>query len=263
MEINQRYKEYNSSYSIYCKNNYIDYNLIIDRILTMSIPYNESKNDNLFTDKKDNSLDNNNIHLNSKSVKDFSDNQNIINGLFYSNNNYNKSNYSNNNIYLGKYKKNSFNNINSIYNENKSLKFSILNYRQKKLKKLNENNINYSHNVNNINNISNISGINCNTAKNKMNGFYSMSSELDNQLKIFKQGEMESFCYYKILDRNLINNSNKFNPLNDCLVNPEYLGYYECYISIDVVSGCIKISPKISIDKMTYLPKNEFILIIN
>jgi hypothetical protein len=98
MEINQRYKEYNSSYSIYCKNNYIDYNLIIDRILTMSIPYNESKNDNLFTDKKDNSLDNNNIHLNSKSVKDFSDNQNIINGLFYSNNNYNKSNYSNNNL---------------------------------------------------------------------------------------------------------------------------------------------------------------------
>ena len=186
------------------------------------------------------------------------------------NTNYNKSNNSNNNIYLGKYKKNSFNNINSIYTENKSLKFSILNYRQKKLMKLNENNINNnSHNVvnninNNVNNISNISsGINCNTAKNKMNGFYSMSSELDNQLKIFKQGEMESFCYYKIIDKNLINNSNKFNPLNDCLVNPEHLGYYECYISIDVVSGCIKISPKISIDKMTYLPKSEFISIVN
>jgi hypothetical protein len=175
----------------------------------------------------------------------------------------NKSNNSNSNIYLGKYKKNSFNNINSIYTENKSLKFSILNYRQKKLMKLNENNINNSHNVNNVNNISNISGINCNTTKNKMNGFYSMSSELDNQLKIFKQGEMESFCYYKIIDKNIINNSNKFNPLNDCLINPEHLGYYECYISIDVVSGCIKISPKISIDKMTYLPKNEFISIVN
>ena len=190
------------------------------------------------------------------------------------NTNYNKSNNSNSNIYLGKYKKNSFNNINCIYTENKSLKFSILNYRQKKLMKLNENNINNnSHNVgnninsnasNNINNLSNISsGINCNTTKNKMNGFYSMSSELDNQLKIFKQGEMESFCYYKIIDKNLINNSNKFNPLNDCLVNPEYLGYYECYISIDVVSGCIKISPKISIDKMAYLPKSEYISIVN
>ena len=54
-EINQRFKEYNNSYSIYCKNNYIDYNLIIDRILTMSIPYNDCKNDNLFIDKKGNS----------------------------------------------------------------------------------------------------------------------------------------------------------------------------------------------------------------
>ena len=177
-------------------------------------------------------------------------------------NNYNKNNNSNSDIYLGKFKKNSFNNINNIYTENKSLKFSILNYRQKKLMKLNENNINNS-NINNINNISNLSGINCNTAKNKVNGFYSMGNELDSQLKIFKQGEMESFCYYKIIDRNLNNNINKFNPLNDCLVNPEYLGYYECYISIDVISGSIKISPKISIDKMTYLPKSEFISIIN
>ena len=173
-----------------------------------------------------------------------------------SNINNNRSNNSNSNIYLGKIKKNIFNNINNIYTENKSLKFSILNYRQKKLMKLNENKINNSHNVNNI---SNISGINCHTAKNKVNGFYSMSSELDNQLKIFKQGEMESFCYYKIIDKNI----NKFNPLNDYLVNPEHLGYYECYISIDVVSGCIKISPKISIDKMENLPKSEFISVVN
>ena len=46
IEINQRFKEFNNSYSIYCKNNYIDYNLVIDRILTMSIPYNESKTEN-------------------------------------------------------------------------------------------------------------------------------------------------------------------------------------------------------------------------
>ena len=50
MEINQRYKEYNIS---------IQY---IVKIV-----------------KKGNSLDNNNIHLNSKSIKDFSYNKNIIN----------------------------------------------------------------------------------------------------------------------------------------------------------------------------------------
>ena len=77
-EINERFKEYNQSNSIYCKNNYIDYNLVIDRILTMSVPYNDGKNDNLFEYK--------NININNINEK----NNNlgtIFNSLNSSNNN--------------------------------------------------------------------------------------------------------------------------------------------------------------------------------
>ena len=63
--------------------------------------------------------------------------------------------------------------------------------------------------------------------------------QLDPQ-KIFAQGIMESFCYFKILDKD----SPKFNPLDSCAVNPEALGYCEGYISIDVILGHLKITPK-------------------
>jgi hypothetical protein len=56
----------------------------------------------------------------------------------------------------------------------------------------------------------------------------------------FTQGIMESFCYFKILDKD----STKFNPLDSCAVNPEALGYCEGYISIDVIMGHLKIIPK-------------------
>ena len=56
----------------------------------------------------------------------------------------------------------------------------------------------------------------------------------------FTQGIMESFCYFKILDKD----SPKFNPLDSCAVNPEALGYCEGYISIDVILGHLKIIPK-------------------
>ena len=39
IEINKRFKEYNSPYNSYCSNNFIDFNCIVDRILTMSLPY--------------------------------------------------------------------------------------------------------------------------------------------------------------------------------------------------------------------------------
>ena len=109
-EINQRFKEYNNSYSIYCKNNYIDYNLIIDRILTMSIPYNDCKNDNLFFDKKGNSselgMDSFNfINYNGKNKKI----KNKNNEIFFTTNNSNNNKYNlNNNI----------NKINNLYAPN-------------------------------------------------------------------------------------------------------------------------------------------------
>ena len=67
---------------------------------------------------------------------------------------------------------------------------------------------------------------------------------------------VESFCYFKFLKINT-NNLKKFNPLNVCSINPEYFEYYECYISIDFNSGCLKISPKITLDKIKYIPLND------
>jgi hypothetical protein len=78
-EINQRFKEFNKPCSIFCKNNYLDYNLIIDRILTMSIPYNENKGEN---------------SINKKLLTTSSDINNSVNNLFVnsSKNSYNNQN---------------------------------------------------------------------------------------------------------------------------------------------------------------------------
>ena len=61
-----------------------------------------------------------------------------------------------------------------------------------------------------------------------------------NPKKIFAEGVMESFCYFKILDKD----SPKFNPLDSCTINPESLGYSEGYISLDVILGHFRIIPK-------------------
>ena len=101
MEINQRFKEYNQSHSIYCKNNYIDYNLIIDRILTMSIPYNDTKNDNLFENRNNEGNSNYGVIVNSlnTSYNNLStENKNIINNQNYLINNNNLNNNLNNYI---------------------------------------------------------------------------------------------------------------------------------------------------------------------
>ena len=216
-------------------------------------------NSSFYLDKKTksiNNLKNNRTILYNKNIfKSLNRKKNISNLLVndldeINYNKRNKSNNINNNIYICKRKKNSSFNINNYYSDNKSLRLSNLDYKQKNLKKKNDNNINENFNINN----------------NKINGFHTTKSDLENQLKIFKQGSMESFCYFKIIDKN-INDTNynpkKYNYLNDCSINPEYFGYYECYISIDVISGCIKISPKLSIDKIKFLPKNnEYISII-
>ena len=114
-EINQRFKEYNISYSIYCKNNYIDYNLIIDRILTMSIPYNEGKSENLFVDKKDNSNEltyENKSIINTNSMKNFNENKNNINEIILTTTNSNNTKINkNSNI-------NNIHNINNVYSPN-------------------------------------------------------------------------------------------------------------------------------------------------
>ena len=123
-EINQRYKEFNKPYSIFCKNNYLDYNLIIDRILTMSIPYNESKGENHTLNKKSfiNSNDINNSLNNSL------ENTNNINynQTYLLNNTNTKKNFFPN--YIQPYQGGIFlnqNNLGCLYNNNPNILYQL------------------------------------------------------------------------------------------------------------------------------------------
>ena len=101
IEINQRFKEYNEPFSIYCGDNYIDYNYIVDRILTMSLPYVDVKKEN----------NNNNITFHNNSLLS-SNNEN--NNATSNNNNNNSSNYKNNNYANNSYINNNYINSNKI-----------------------------------------------------------------------------------------------------------------------------------------------------
>ena len=145
-KINERFIEYNQTHSIYCKNNYIDYNLIIDRILTMSIPYNENRNDNSFINKKigfgniDSTSELNN--LNSTFKNDLQENTNINLNSFINNNyniNNNETNLNINGKYLPYYNSafttnalnNQNSNLNNLYNKNNMFyQMNVINNQQ-------------------------------------------------------------------------------------------------------------------------------------
>ena len=159
LEINQRFREYNSPFNIYCGDNYIDYNYIVDRILTMSLPYVDVKKDNnntIINNINNNSIESsikNNNHNNDDNDNDNDINNNYINNN-YINNNYINNNYINNNkinINLEDYKDYNkqvlhpepFNNI-GLKNKNNSNNF--------KNETSNNSNFNLLNNRNNINN---------------------------------------------------------------------------------------------------------------
>ena len=182
-EINERFKEFNKPHSIFCKNNYLDYNLIIDRILSMSIPYNEKKNENIYINKREDNINNkiseyNNIFNNQFNI--FS-NGNKNNSNFFINNdniNFNNNfNYSNNyisnnilpypeSIFFNPNNKNSnldysnifcsFNSLNNGQNNNKNLiNQNLKENKKKEIIKFNiikENNNSTMSNNNNDNN---------------------------------------------------------------------------------------------------------------
>ena len=93
-EINKRFREYNTPFSEYCGENFIDYNYIVDRILTMSLPYvdiykykNSSDTNKLI---ENNNITNNPINKNIENNKESNnDNQNVIKSesIFNNNNN--------------------------------------------------------------------------------------------------------------------------------------------------------------------------------
>jgi hypothetical protein len=233
---------------------------------------NINKNINLYnSNSSNNNIINNNNSTNKDIFKSFHTKKNVSNIIIndFDNNVINNYNYNSNSY---KYNKNSYTkkskanndidrsnininkNLNNYCKENRIKRISNYNFVKKRRLKLSNNSCTTLNSKNNNNNIRN------NTIQSP-NDIFLMSNELDNQLKIFKQGEMESFCYFKIIDKKIT--PKIYNPLNDCAINPEYLGYNESYISIDVISGCLKISPKIHLSKMKYLPtNNEYLTIV-
>ena len=84
-EINQRFKEFNAPFNAYCGDDYIDYNYVVDRILTMSLPYVDVKKENNNNNALINKLNNNNPHTyinndNSKNIIINKDINDIYNG---------------------------------------------------------------------------------------------------------------------------------------------------------------------------------------
>jgi hypothetical protein len=65
-----------------------------------------------------------------------------------------------------------------------------------------------------------------------------------NKNLIMNQRRIETFCYYKILEKN----SKLFNPLNNRL-SINKLGYNEGFISIDPIKDCFKIKTKCTFNK--------------
>ena len=184
-EINKRLREYKQSFNEYCRNNFIDYNYIVDRILTMSLPYvdvkkekdndnNEDNDDNIKNNDNMNNMNNiNSMNINikkneAKTIEEFNANLNNNNNL--NNLNYNKKNDEINggnkniieqNLNLNKLKAElNFNNNNNILYKNNNITNSLANMKNQ-LNNFNSfNNItNLNPNMSNLNNLSNLNNI--------------------------------------------------------------------------------------------------------
>lgn len=55
-ELNERYKILSRPFNTYCKQNYIDYNFVVDQILQMSLPYSEGRPTNEKVRSQENTL---------------------------------------------------------------------------------------------------------------------------------------------------------------------------------------------------------------
>ena len=157
--------------------------------------------------------------------------------------------------------RNRINNSNLILNINNNIKFDS-NFSKKRIKNISNLLTDNLKDINiNLNNLYQTEGKNINIINKRQkptkttNNSKNKKSLMNNQIKTFKRRIIESFCYFKFIKIN--DNINKFNPLKVFSVNPDSFEYYECYISIDFTSGCLKISPKISIDKIKNIPLNN------
>ena len=208
-EINQRFREYNQSFNEYCRNNYIDYNYIVDRILTMSLPYVDIKKEKDNIDNVDNLIntDNinniNNIHIDIK--KD--EVNNLIN-----NNNLNENNFN-----CGCGTNNDINEINKkIIEQNQNKLKAELDFNN------NNNNILYKNNItdplanmkchlNNLNNFNNISNLNTNISNlNNINNIRINPSQMTANSLLHSLSRANKFHINDINNKILVSNFNNF-----------------------------------------------------
>ena len=192
-EINQRIRDYNNPFNIYCTNNYIDYNFIVDKILTMSLPYIDLQKESDISIKNNNS-----IFFTIKDKNKKNNLQNLINDDI-------NFNYINNNNYISNYMNNS--NIDININDYKEFYNKEI-LEPEKLKNFNSNNKNIGENSNNNEYI-----LNNNESKVTPNNLLHDLSNI-NKYKL-------NFENNKILNQNFIGNINNKNvieyPLNNCL----------------------------------------------
>ena len=121
--VNERFNELNKVFNSYCKVNYIDYNNAVDKILQMSLPYNEGikiknseqKNNEkiIFENFEENNIKNNNNNNNNNNNENNNNNNNENNIK----NNNNENNNNNNN-------ENNENNFDFLLNDKKSSKIN-------------------------------------------------------------------------------------------------------------------------------------------
>jgi len=216
-EINQRFREYNQSFNEYCRNNYIDYNYIVDRILTMSLPYVDIKKEKDNIDNVDNLIntDNinniNNIHIDIKKdeVKTIEElNANLIN-----NNNLNENNFN-----CGCGTNNDINEINKkIIEQNQNKLKAELDFNNN-----NNNNILYKNNItdplanmkshlNNLNNFNNISNLNTNISNlNNINNIRINPSQMTANSLLHSLSRANKFHINDINNKILVSNFNNF-----------------------------------------------------
>ena len=218
-EINKRFREYNTPFSEYCGENFIDYNYIVDRILTMSLPYVDISKDNINIKNNNNvnKLTENNNILNisfNKNKEDKKDSNHINQNIFKTDTNFNNNSKGDININNSKEQINSTDKIN-IKNNNDS----------KIYQNMTPNNILHSIYLNNklipnqINNkilVSNLNNSNFNKPDN--NNPNIINSSMNNNLilnPIFNQSRSSLFFQQKHSLLDLLDKKNNGNPYLD------------------------------------------------
>ena len=237
-ENNQRFRDYNIPSNIYCKNNYIDYNNIVDKILSMSLPYRGFKKESDISIKNNNSLFfiliNDDISIN------------YINNNYIHNNYTNK--YTNIDININDYNKfcnkqileaelKNFNSNSSFIGEKRNINEQIITpnnllhdisnlnkymYNFENNKKLNPNLIEDINNKNSeeypINNCSDINNSNLINFSRQEEDFFPKNDESDLIMNPIQTQSQSSFIFHQkpsLMEINLLNKNNSSHMYDD------------------------------------------------